>query len=75
MEVGAGLLSTLEFMLIGFPDGVDRHLQEHWWHELIEAEIRYTADPNKHSLAAFKRTLKVFADLVLRGKIPEDYAD
>jgi hypothetical protein len=24
------------------------------------------------SLAAFKRTLKVFADLVLRGKIPVD---
>jgi hypothetical protein len=52
---------------------LDKSLQrerEIWREKLAEAEHRYTETKNEESLAEFKHALKVFADLVLRNKMP-----
>jgi hypothetical protein len=59
-------------MVIDFPDGTVRREGELWRKKLTEAERRYTENQNHETLAEFKRTLKVFADLVLRNKMPID---
>jgi hypothetical protein len=57
-------------MVIDFPDGTIRREGELWRKKLTEAERCYTENRNNETLTEFKRTLKVFADLVLRNKMP-----
>jgi hypothetical protein len=59
-------------MTIGFPDGVPRGLHDLWRERLLRAQQQYEAERNQETIATYKTTLKVFADLVLRGKIPEN---
>ena len=59
-------------MAIDFPDGVTRQQQERYRDSLADARDRYMDDRNEETRAAFRTALKVFADLVLRNKIPED---
>jgi len=58
-------------MLIDFPDGTVRREGDLWRMKLADAESRYEANRNRETLTEYKRTLKVFADLVLRSKMPD----
>jgi hypothetical protein len=61
-------------MVIGFPDGVQRRLHELWRSRFLYAKHKYESERNEETMAAYKATLKLYADLVLRGKIPEEAA-
>jgi hypothetical protein len=58
-------------MVIAFPDGVPRRLDEYWRARLESAQERYAANRNEATIAAYKAALKTFSDLVLRGRVPE----
>jgi len=58
--------------LIDFPDGVARRLHERWRDKLADAQRRYQETPTKATKAEYRRVLKQFADLVVRGKVPTD---
>jgi hypothetical protein len=40
------------------------------WRKLEEAQRRYAADPNAENRAEFRRLLRLFANLVMRGQTP-----
>jgi hypothetical protein len=42
-------------------------LDDYWRLQLEEAQRRYSADPNAENRAEFRRLLRLFADLVVRG--------
>jgi hypothetical protein len=52
-------------------DSSDRLRRDDFWRaKLEEAERRYSADPNFETRAEFRRLLRLFADLVVRGQPP-----
>jgi hypothetical protein len=57
---------------ISFPDGVAWRLQERWRGKLAETQSRYAADQTEKNRAEYLNTLKTFADLVVRSKIPQE---
>jgi len=61
-------------MMLGFPDGTLRREQDLWRERLEAAQSRYESDRNEESRAELRRALKVFADLVMNGRMPRDLA-
>ena len=59
-------------MVVEFPDGVVRRQHEQCRIKLEDAQMRYLEYRTEPNLAAYRNTLKVFADLVLRRKVPEE---
>jgi len=57
--------------MTAFPDGTTRKLHDPWRRRLEKAERRYGAAKNKESRAEYLRILRIFSDLVLRYKLPE----
>jgi hypothetical protein len=55
-------------------DGINDDLRVQWHRRLLEAQARYKAHPSAESGAEWSRLLRVFADLVLRNKIPKEEA-
>jgi hypothetical protein len=51
-------------------DSSDSPLDDFWRAKLDEAERRYSAHPNAETRAGFRRLLRLFADLVMRGQMP-----
>ncbi len=58
--------------MLTFPDGVARRLHEPWRDKLAQAEARYTVTRATEDRAVYLRTLRAFADLVIRNKIPDE---
>jgi len=61
-------------MMLDFPDGTLRREQDLWREKLEAAQSRYESDRNEESRAELRRALKVFADLVMNGRMPRDLA-
>ena len=61
-------------MMLDFPDGTLRREQDLWRERLEAAQSRYESDRNEESRAELRRALKVFADLVMNGRMPGDPA-
>jgi hypothetical protein len=47
-------------------------LKELWRAKVDAAAIRYSQNPCTETMAAYRSVLKTFADLVLRGKSPDE---
>jgi hypothetical protein len=60
--------------MIDFPDRTLRREQDLWRERLEAAQSRYESDRNEESRAELRRALKVFADLVMNGRMPRDLA-
>ena len=60
--------------MLDFPDGTLRREQDLWRERLEAAQSRYESDRNEESRAELRRALKVFADLVMNGRMPRDLA-
>jgi hypothetical protein len=60
--------------MIDFPDGTLRREHEIYREELERARLRYTDTRNPETRAAYLRALKMFADLVVYRKMPENYS-
>jgi hypothetical protein len=58
--------------MIAFPDGTTRKLHNPWRWKLEEAEWRYRDAKNEETRAEYLRMLRIFSDLVLRYKLPEE---
>jgi hypothetical protein len=58
--------------MILLPDGVSRHWEDRQRDKLAEAWRRYEEQRDEESRNEYQQTLKIFADAVLRGKMPED---
>jgi hypothetical protein len=48
-------------------------LDDVWRANLDAAQRRYSADPNAENRAEFRRLLRLFADLVVRGQMPKPF--
>jgi hypothetical protein len=55
-------------------DFSDRSLDDIWRANLDAVQRRYSADPNAENRAEFRRLLRLFADLVVRGQMPRRIA-
>jgi hypothetical protein len=51
-----------------FSDG--SRLDDFWRAKLEEAQRRYVEDRTEESRAEYRRVLRIYANLVLRGKMP-----
>ena len=47
-------------------------LHEKWGSQLADARVRYEQERNEQARVEYLRMLQVFADLVLRNRIPEE---
>jgi hypothetical protein len=45
-------------------------LEASWRERLAEARLQYTEKPTKKTHSDYTRVVKIFADLVIRGKLP-----
>src|SRR5262249_15409039 len=59
-------------MVVGFYDGVLRNLHEPLRLRLLNAEVQYREERTPETRQVYLRALKMFADLVLRYKAPEE---
>jgi hypothetical protein len=66
--------SGYRWNMIDFPDRTLRREQDLWRERLEAAQSRYESDRNEESRAELRRALKVFADLVMNGRMPRDLA-
>jgi hypothetical protein len=58
--------------MIAFPDGTAIKLYNPWRWKLEEAERRYRTAKSTESRAEYLRILRIFSDLVLRYKLPQE---
>jgi len=55
-----------------FSDPLSHALHERWRHKVADAQRRYSEDRSPENQREYVRVLRVFTDLILRNKIPED---
>jgi hypothetical protein len=66
--IGFGAAGLIIGKMIDFPDRAWFH--DYWRLQLEEALRRYSADPTDENRVEFRRLLRLFADLVVRGVPP-----
>jgi hypothetical protein len=59
-------------MILTSPDGILCRLHETWRAKLFAAEIRMKQDRNPETKAEYMRVLRIFKDLVMHGKLPDE---
>lgn len=57
-------------MTVDFPDGVPRPLHDCWRDKFDDAYAHYSENPTPENRAEVMRILRIFADLMLRDKLP-----
>jgi hypothetical protein len=58
-------------MEIGFAGRSLQDARKLWRQKLVAAEHQYEENRNEETCAEYRRVLKIFADLVLRNKMPD----
>ena len=59
-------------MVVEFPDGTARHWSELWRQRLADARAEYVSTPNPETKQIYLKTLKAFADVVVRHEAPRE---
>ena len=60
-------------MVVEFPDGTTERFHEPpWLLKVTDPQQRYSKNKNEETRRVLAKTLKTFADLVLRYTIPEE---